>query len=108
MKLQSKKIANTVDEVRFRHDSNRVAWNEAAQSYTTENKERVRLLKAGKSSLHPVERRNLERLGVLNRWCKRAIHLQCASGYDTLSLVLEGAREVIGVDISEIHINNAK
>lgn len=107
MKLQSEEVANTIDEVRFRHQNNRVAWNEAAQRYK-EDEERVRLLKAGKSSLHAVERKNLERLGVLSKWCNRAIHLQCASGYDTLSLVLEGVREVIGVDISEIHINNAE
>ena len=50
----------------------------------------------------------MERLGALSQWCNRAIHLQCASGYDTLSLILEGAREVVGIDISEIHINNAR
>jgi SAM-dependent methyltransferase len=108
MELRSEKIANSADEVRFRHQNNRAAWNEAANSYTKENEERVRLLRTGKSSLHPVERRNFERLGVVSQWCNRAIHLQCASGYDTLSLIIEGAREVIGVDISEIHINNAR
>ena len=108
MKLSNQKIANTWDEIRFRHQNNRVAWNETAQSYTEENEDRVRRLQAGESSLHPVERRNLERLGVLSQWCNRAIHLQCASGYDSLSLILEGAREVIGVDISDIHINNAR
>jgi SAM-dependent methyltransferase len=108
MELRSEKIANTVDEVQLRHQSNQAAWNEAAQSYTEGNEERVRRLRAGESSLHSVERRNLESLGSLSQWCNRAIHLQCASGYDTLSLVLEGAREVIGVDISEIHINNAR
>ena len=108
MELRSEKTANTVDEVRFRHQKNRAAWNEAAQSYTKENEERVRRLKAGESSLHPIERKNFEMLGMLSKWCHRAIHLQCASGYDTLSLILEGAREVVGVDISEIHINNAK
>jgi SAM-dependent methyltransferase len=108
MELRSEKIANTVDEVQLRHQSNRAAWNEAAQTYTEENEQRVRLLRVGESGLHPVERRNLESLGSLSQWCNRAIHLQCASGYDTLSLILEGAREVIGVDISEIHINNAR
>ena len=108
MELRSEKIAGTADEVRFRHQKNRVAWNEAAQSYTEENEERVRRLRTGRSSVHPVERRNLERFGALSQWCNRAIHLQCASGYDTLSLILEGVREVVGVDISEIHINNAR
>jgi SAM-dependent methyltransferase len=108
MELRSEKIASTADEVRFRHQNNRAAWNEAANSYTQENEERVRLLKTGKSSLHSVERRNFERLGVISQWCNRAIHLQCASGYDTLSLIIEGAREAIDVDISEIQINNAR
>lgn len=108
MEIRNEKIANTVDEIQFRHQSNRAAWNEAAQSYTEANEDRVQRLRAGESSLHPVERRNLARLGSLSQWCHRAIHLQCASGYDTLSLVLEGAKEAVGVDISEIHINNAK
>ncbi len=37
----------------------------------------------------------------LDQWCKRAIHLQCAGGRDTLSLWNLGAHEVVGVDISE-------
>ncbi len=37
-----------------------------------------------------------------------AIHLQCASGRDTLSLWLEGVQHVIGVDISDVHIANAR
>jgi SAM-dependent methyltransferase len=104
----SEKIADTSDEVRSRHQGNRAAWNEGAQSYTKDNEERVELLRSGKSNLHPVERANLERIGPLKQWCERAIHLQCASGYDTLSLILEGAKEVIGVDISDVHIENAK
>lgn len=108
MELRNEKIANTKEEVFLRHQNNRNAWNEAAQTYTEENKERVRRLKAGESSLHQIERRNLKKFGQLDQWCNRAIHLQCASGHDTLSLIIEGAKEVIGVDISDIHINNAK
>lgn len=100
--------ARTDAEVRTRHQDNRQAWNEGAQSYTAENEARVRLLRAGKSNLHPVERANLSRIGPLSEWCERAVHLQCASGYDTLSLLLEGAREVVGVDISDVHIENAR
>ena len=37
-------------------------------------------------------------------WCKRAIHLQCAGGRETLSLWNQGAAEVIGVDISDTMI----
>ncbi|NUN50096.1 MAG: class I SAM-dependent methyltransferase [Candidatus Brocadiae bacterium] len=55
--------------------------------------------------MHPLERANL---GDLRLWCRRAIHLQCASGRDTLSLWLEGAAEVVGVDISDVHIANAR
>lgn len=95
-------------EVRTRHQDNRRAWNEGAAWYTAANEARAADLRAGKSNLHPVERRNLARLGPLSDWCHRAIHLQCASGYDTLSLLLEGAHEVVGVDISDVHIENAR
>jgi SAM-dependent methyltransferase len=91
-------------EVRRRHEANRVAWNEGAEHYTVANEERIASLRAGKSSLHPIER---ELLGDLSSWCGTAIHLQCASGGDTLSLWLEGAKNVIGVDISDVDIENA-
>jgi SAM-dependent methyltransferase len=64
----------------------------------------IERLRAGKSNLHPVERRNL---GDLHRFTS-AVHLQCASGYDTLSLWLEGVQRVTGVDISDVHIENAR
>jgi SAM-dependent methyltransferase len=95
-------------EVRSRHDANRIAWNQAAREYARGNEECVRELRAGESSLHPVERAALQSLGPLRDWCRRAIHLQCASGHDTLSLMLEGAAEVVGIDISEVHIANAR
>ena len=41
-------------------------------------------------------------------WCRRAIHLQCAGGRDTLSLWNQGAAEVIGVDISDKMIDCAR
>jgi SAM-dependent methyltransferase len=50
----------------------------------------------------------IARLGLISQWCRRAIHLQCASGYDSLSLLLEGAHEVVGIDISDVHIDNAR
>ena len=37
----------------------------------------------------------------LEKWCYTAIHLQCAAGHDTLSLLNLGAHRVIGVDISD-------
>lgn len=104
--IRTEKRATTPEEVRTRHESNRAAWNEgAAAGYTPENEETIAFLKAGKSNLHPVERAYL---GSLLPACQTAIHLQCASGRDTLSLLNEGVRYVIGVDISDVHIENAR
>lgn len=97
--------ARDTGEVRARHEANRMSWNEGAVWYTEKVDEDIEFLRSGKSSVHPVERRNL---GDLSSWCARAIHLQCASGRDTLSLLNEGAREVIGIDISDRHIENAR
>ncbi|MCC6741423.1 MAG: class I SAM-dependent methyltransferase [Planctomycetia bacterium] len=96
--------ARSAEEVRTRHASNREAWNEAAGSYRRRLDQDIAALRAGKSTLRPQERANL---GDLRAWCRRAIHLQCASGQDTLSLWLEGAAEVVGIDISDVHIENA-
>jgi hypothetical protein len=96
--------ADSSEQVRQRHEANRVAWNDGAAAYTGDNAARLARLRAGQSSLHPLERRHLARFGPLGDWCRRAIHLQCASGEDSLSLWLEGAHEVVGVDISDVHI----
>lgn len=101
-------IAVTPKEVHNRHSNNRIAWNEGALKYRENNQKSVELLQKGKSNIHPIEKENFARIGPLKNWCKRAIHLQCASGYDTLSLILEGAKEAIGIDISDVHIENAK
>jgi SAM-dependent methyltransferase len=92
-------------EVENRHGANRIAWNEAAAHYTASLDDTIKFLRNGGSSLHPVERANL---GDLRDWCKAAIHLQCASGEDTLSLWNEGVGRVVGVDISDVHIANAQ
>lgn len=105
MKLSIIPVARTAEEIRARHAGNHLSWNEAARHYTQEREETLASLKAGQSSLHPIERANL---GPLSPWCDTAIHLQCASGRDTLSLWLEGARQVIGLDISEPMIANAQ
>ncbi|MCY9784403.1 class I SAM-dependent methyltransferase [Nocardiopsis sp. EMB25] len=97
--------ARDADEVRRRHEANRIAWDEGALHYTRELAADIERLRAGESSTHPVER---AALGDLASWCGRAVHLQCASGQDTLSLLLEGAREVVGVDISGRHVDNAR
>ena len=62
-------------------EANRTAWNEGATAYTDDVAQTIEFLRAGGSNLHPVERDNL---GILRGWCRAAIHLQCASGRDTL------------------------
>jgi SAM-dependent methyltransferase len=42
----------------------------------------------------------VELIGDLHGRCRRAIHLQCAGGRDTLSLWNLGADEVVGIDFS--------
>ncbi|GAB4319540.1 MAG: class I SAM-dependent methyltransferase [Candidatus Zixiibacteriota bacterium] len=98
--------ARETTEVKRRHSCNRAAWNEVAvHAYRKNLDQTIADLKSGKSNMHPVEKRNL---GDLRTWCNTAIHLQCASGQDTLSLWLEGADRVVGIDISEEHIANAQ
>jgi SAM-dependent methyltransferase len=103
--FSSEAVAESSADVRARHDDNRAAWNEAAGYYASQLDTAIARLKAGRSSLHPIERRNL---GDLRAWCDAAVHLQCASGEDTLSLWLEGAKRVVGVDFSDVHIANAE
>lgn len=97
--------AREPEEVRARHAANRIGWNEGAAHYTAELDETIDFLHNGGSNLHPIERANL---GDLRTWCTTAIHLQCASGRDTLSLWNEGVAQVIGVDIADVHIDNAR
>ena len=80
------------------HEANRAAWNEAAEHYEKQVERDIAFLRGGGKNLLPPE---LEFLKDLGSWCGRAIHLQCAGGRDTLSLWNHGAREVVGVDISE-------
>ncbi|NJN65715.1 MAG: class I SAM-dependent methyltransferase [Chloroflexaceae bacterium] len=92
-------------EVRARHEANRAGWNIGAAWYTRRLDETMARLRNGGSTLHPIERENL---GDLRAWCGTAVHLQCASGEDTLSLWNEGVGQVIGIDISDVHIANAR
>ena len=87
------------------HESNRAAWNEGASEYETAVDKDIEFLRQGGKNLCPPEFAFLENLGS---WCRRAIHLQCAGGKDTLSLWNHGAREVVGIDISERMIACAK
>jgi SAM-dependent methyltransferase len=79
------------------HQANRAAWDEAAERYEGWFDEAVEIISSGGTNLLPPE---LELIGDLHGRCRRAIHLQCAGGRDTLSLWNAGADEVIGVDFS--------
>jgi SAM-dependent methyltransferase len=79
------------------HASNRAAWDEAAERYEGWFDEAVELIRSGGTNLFGVE---TELIGDLHGRCRRAIHLQCAGGRDTLSLWNQGADEVVGVDFS--------
>lgn len=103
--LAVKPPATDPAEVRRRHAANRAAWNQGAAWYRDANADRVAFLREGGSNLHPVERANL---GDLRAWCRSAVHLQCASGQDTLSLLNEGVGRVVGIDIADAHIDNAR
>jgi SAM-dependent methyltransferase len=79
------------------HRANRHAWDEAAERYEGWLAEAIDLILSGGTNLLPPE---LELIGDLHGRCRRAIHLQCAGGRDTLSLWNLGADEVVGVDFS--------
>jgi len=79
------------------HAANRAAWDEAAERYEGWFDEAVELIRSGGTNLFGVE---TQLIGDLHGRCRRAIHLQCAGGRDTLSLWNQGADEVVGVDFS--------
>jgi SAM-dependent methyltransferase len=84
-------------DVRAMHAATGAAWDEAAERYEGWLSEAIELIRGGGSNLFPEE---VELLGDLKDRCRRAIHLQCAGGRDTLSLLQLGADEVVGVDLS--------
>ena len=69
--------------MRAMHAANRLAWDEAAERYEGWFEEAVELIRSGGCNLYPVEQ---DLIGDLRGRCRRAIHLQCAGGRDTLSL----------------------
>ncbi len=79
------------------HSANRRAWDEAAERYEGWLADAIELIRSGGTNLLPPE---LELIGDLHGRCRRAIHLQCAGGRDSLSLWNLGAEEVVGVDFS--------
>ena len=84
-------------DVRAMHAATRVAWDEAAERYESWLAEAIELIRSGGTNLFGTE---VELIGDLHGRCRRAIHLQCAGGRDTLSLWNLGADEVVGVDFS--------
>lgn len=87
------------------HQQTGAAWDAAAEGYEQGEAEHIAFLRSGGSSLLAPEQRVL---GDLRLWCRRAIHLQCAGGTDTLSLLAQGAQEVVGTDISPRMIGVAR
>jgi SAM-dependent methyltransferase len=84
-------------DVRAMHETTRRAWDEAAERYEDWFDEAVALIRSGGVNLFGIE---VGLIGDLHGRCRRAIHLQCAGGRDTLSLWNLGAAEVVGVDFS--------
>ena len=84
-------------DVRAMHESTRAAWDEAAERYERWLDEAIELIRRGGTNLFGAE---IELIGDLHGICRRAIHLQCAGGRDTLSIWNLGAAEVVGVDFS--------
>ena len=84
-------------DVSTMHAANRAAWDEAAERYEGWFDDAVALIRSGGTNLFGVE---TQLIRDLRGRCRRAIHLQCAGGRDTLSLWNQGADEVVGIDIS--------
>ena len=88
------------------HRETGAAWEILAKAgYQGEVDEHVALLRGGGTTLMPAE---LPLLGDLSSWCRRAIHLQCSGGVDLLSLWKLGARDIVGIDISETVLTYAR
>ena len=84
------------------HKETGAYWDEIADTYYPHGEpgeaESIEFLRSGGNYLYEHEK---EILGDIGPWCGRAIHLQCSGGNDALSLLCQGAAEVVGVDISE-------
>ena len=89
-------LGNDGDITRL-HTETGKAWDEASGQYTRELDAAVAKLEAGIANLMEPE------IGHLTRVLSSGgdvLHVQCAGGTDTLSLLLVGASTVTGTDIS--------
>ncbi|WP_136519014.1 MULTISPECIES: class I SAM-dependent methyltransferase [Cellulomonas] len=96
------------DDARTVHAENAVGWDETASWYARRAEDLRELLASGGSTLQPQEHRLLGMLPPLGTWCDLAVHLQCAAGFDTVSLTNAGARRAVGVDIAPELVRNAR
>jgi hypothetical protein len=85
------------------HAANRLAWDEAAERYEGWLDDAVNVIRSGGVNLFGAE---VELIGDLHGHCRRAIHLQCAGGLDTLSLWNLGAAEVVGIATTETAVTS--
>jgi SAM-dependent methyltransferase len=92
-------------EISKNHRDNGAAWDVTAAIYERDEARDIEFLRAGENSFLPPEQAVLRDLA---QGCRRAIHLQCAGGLDTLSLLRMGAVEVVGIDISARMIASAR
>ena len=87
------------------HEETRAGWDLVGRGkYRAEFDEHVALLRAGRHNLLDVEEKEL---GELLRGC-HVIQLQCSHGLDAIGLLNAGAGSVVGIDISEEMIVQAK
>ena len=72
------------NEISTLHRETGVAWDATAKLYEDSEKSDIAFLRDGGNNLMEPEQRVL---AGLETWCNCAIHLQCAGGKDTLSLL---------------------
>jgi SAM-dependent methyltransferase len=83
------------------HEANRLSWNAATRAHNSHKSNQALFFRNGGSTLFPEE---LGLLGDVRG--RKALHLQCNAGQDTLSIAGLGA-DITGVDISDVAIDFA-